>query len=357
MSDRPLGPAHLLYLRFAGPKGSSGDMAIAEVPLPAPAAAPTKYHLYVYGKHHDPVFQMYKVAAEFLAKDKKNVECTVEGNFETQYEQKLRFVIGKYGGAFAQSKCSHPLIFAETEDEVLYFMNEKRFLDWAYKRFQYEDHTRVIFYKRIANKALKAVKESTGRSYCAFGVRVGEDPLELVQLELFDEECPVLARNFLDLLTHPNFDGHALHRVKAGAWIQAGDLKDGSGLNSEAAHGGLLRHESFQIRHDRPGLLGMANHGKDTIGSQFYVTLRELSFLDGKSVIFGRVIAGFRTVLKISKLAARNERPVQEVKVYAQPDYTVMGDIQRAVDAKEEDAAVKLQSVARGHKARMTAKS
>jgi len=239
--------------------------------------------------------------------------------------QKLRFVIGKYGGAFAQSKCSHPLIFAETEDEVLYFMNEKRFLDWAYKRFQYEDHTRVIFYKRIANKALKAVKESTGRSYCAFGVRVGEDPLELVQLELFDEECPKLARNFLDLLTHPNFDGHPLHRVKAGAWIQAGDLTDGSGLNSEAAHGGLLRHESFHIPHDRPGLLGMASHGKDTNGSQFYVTTKDLPFLNGKSVIIGRVISGMRTILKLSKVKTRNERPIEDVKVTAQKEYTKVG--------------------------------
>jgi cyclophilin family peptidyl-prolyl cis-trans isomerase len=321
--------------------------SIAEQP-----AAPTKYHLYVYGKHHDPKFQMYKVAADFLAREKKNVEATVEGLFEAQFEQKLKQVIGSYGGPFTQSKSSQPIIFAETQDEVLYFLNDKRFFDWALKRFQYEDHTRLIFYKRIASKALQAAKQATGRSYCAFAVSVGGDPQELVQLELFDEETPILARNFLDLLANPKFDGHKLHRVKAGAFVQAGDIVDGSGLNSTAAGGEFLRHESFQIQHDRPGLLGMANHGKDTNGSQFYITLRELPFLDGKSVIFGRVTAGFRTLLKISKLATRNERPVVDVKVYAQPDYTVVGEVQKSVDQGMDKAAVKLQAMQRGKKDR-----
>lgn len=235
---------------------------------------------------------------------------------------------------------------------MLYFLNDKRFMEWAQKRFRYTDHTMSLFYSRIGNKALQAKKMSTGRSYCAFAFQVGEDPLEVVQLELFDEECPVLARNFLDLLSHPKFDGHTVHRVKAGAWVQAGDMLDGSGLNSEAAKGDFLRHESFQIKHDRAGLLGMANHGKDTNGSQFYITLRELPFLDGKSVIFGRVVSGFRALLKISKMATRNERPVTDIKVYAQKDFTMMGEIQKAVDAKEDDAAVKLQSVARARKAR-----
>mmetsp|Transcript_42427 Transcript_42427/g.98271 ORF Transcript_42427/g.98271 Transcript_42427/m.98271 type:complete len:329 (-) Transcript_42427:74-1060(-) len=286
---------------------------------PKTAPEETSYHIYVYGKYDDPLFQMYKVAAEFLAQERRAVEATVCGSFETQYEQQLRYLISKHGGSFVQSKPSRPLIYAETEDSVLYFLNQKRFFDWAFKRFKYEDNTRLIFYKCIGNKILKAVKEATGRSYCALGITVGGDPMEPMHLELFDEECPVLARNFLDLLSHEGFkQGHAVHRVKAGSWVQAGDLVDGSGLHSEAANGGFLRHESFQIKHDRPGLLGMANHGKDTNGSQFYITLREMPFLDGRSVVFGRVISGMRIMLKVSRLPTRNERPVEEVRVYAQ---------------------------------------
>merc|ERR1740121_714237 len=173
------------------------------------------------------------------------------------------------------------------------------------------------------------MKADSGRSYCALSVGVG-DALEIVHLELFDEECPTLAKNFLDLLKSPKFNGHLVHRVKAGSWIQAGDLVDSSGLNSEAANGGFLRHESFNMLHDRAGLLGMANHGKDTNGSQFYITLRELPFLDGRSVIFGRVISGMRTIHKISRVMTKNERPMEDVLVHAQLSLTKLGALQMA---------------------------
>jgi len=287
---------------------------------------PPKFHIQVYGKYQDPLFQMYKKAAENLSMDRVDVMATVEASFESQYEQKLRYLVNKFGGPFLQAKPSSALVFAETDDDkVLYFLNERRFFEWAFKRFKYEDNTRLIFYKRIANKSIQAVREASGRSYCAISFAFGSGEKETVHFELFDEECPVLAKNFLDLLTAKGFDGHPLHRVKAGAFVQAGDLVDGSGANSAGAQGGYLRNESFQIPHDRPGLLGMANQGKDTNGSQFYVTVKELPFLNGRTVVFGRVIGGMRTILKISKMETKNERPVEEVKLYAQPEFTKVG--------------------------------
>merc|ERR1712032_177486 len=130
---------------------------------------------------------------------------------------------------------------------------------------------------------------------------------------------------------------------------------DGSGLHSEGATAASLRDEAFVFHHDRPGLLGMCNHGKDTNGSQFYITLRELPFLDGKSVIFGRVIGGLRAVLKVGKLATRNERPTTDVTVFSQKEHLAMGSIQKRADAREEEAATKLQSMARGRKDRALA--
>jgi len=296
--------------------------------------APTQYNLYVYGKCSDPSFQKIRVAAEYLAGELPNLEATVEGFFETQFEQQLRYIVGKYGGSFNQCKPSAPVVFAETDDAVLFFLNEERFMQWALKRFKYEDNTRLIFYKRISNKTLAGVKASTGRSYFSLSFQAAGQEKELVHFELFDEECPILARNFLDLIAKESFSGHPVHRVKAGAWVQAGDLVDGSGQHSEAASGGLLRDESFQVRHDRSGLLGMSNHGKDTNGSQFYITLKELPFLDGRSVIIGRVIGGMRTLHKINKMAKRNERPVQEIQIFTEPEYTIAGSLQGA-DKKE----------------------
>jgi len=261
--------------------------------------------------------------------------------------------VSEYGSSFAQSKSSAPLIFAETDDDqVLYFSSDKRFLEWAYKRFSYEDNTRAIFYKRIGNKSLKAVQQETGRSYCAISFQIEEDPKETVHIELFDEECPCLARNFLELLGRTEFNGNPVHRVKKGAWIQAGDLVDGSGLHSKAAEGSFIRHESYKIPHDRGGLVGMASQGKDTNGSQFYITLREMPFLDGRSVIIGRVISGMRVIHKISKLPTRNERPLAKVGVYACPEHSFQGSIQDKVDSKETGAATAIQSLFKGRKDR-----
>jgi cyclophilin family peptidyl-prolyl cis-trans isomerase len=295
------------------------------------------YKITVVGKHQDPLFQAYRVAVEYLAESKATITCAVEGYFETQYEQKMKQYIRQYGAAFIQSKSSTPLIFAETDDDkVLYFLNAQRFFDWAAKRFKYEDKTRTIFYKRIGNKAMQSMMSETGRTYCALAFTIGDSPPEVVHLELFDEECPNLAANFIKLLDSPKFDGSCIHRVKPGAGVQGGDLVDGSGANSEAAGGGVLRDESFKFLHDRAGLLGMANCGKDTNGSQFYITTKELNFLDGKSVIFGRVISGMRVILRISKVATLNERPTVNVTVASRKEFMKPGSIQTGVTAAPE---------------------
>lgn len=276
-----------------------------------------KCHFFLHGKHQDPLFNKYRVAIQHIAEGRPHVQVTIEAEFETQYEEKLKYLIREYGGSFSQSTVVFPLIFAEFDDnKVLYFLNEQRFFDWASQRFKYTDSTRRYLYKRIGNVRLRTLKETSGCSYCMLCFVLEDDLREKVELELFDEDCPVLSKNFFDLLSSPNFDSHPVHRVKAGAFIQAGDLVDGSGLNSVAHSGVSLRHESFQVKHDRGGLLGMANHGKDTNGSQFYITLRELPFLDGKSAIFGRVISGMRTIRRISKVATVNERPTNDILVY-----------------------------------------
>eukprot|EP00931_Biecheleriopsis_adriatica_P100087 TRINITY_DN7510_c0_g1_i3.p1 TRINITY_DN7510_c0_g1~~TRINITY_DN7510_c0_g1_i3.p1 ORF type:complete len:376 (-),score=78.88 TRINITY_DN7510_c0_g1_i3:307-1350(-) len=311
--------------------------------------------LFVYGMHQDASFQMVKAAAEYLAAEREGVEAVVEGFFETPYEQHLRHMVSKFGGSFTQSHPSRPLVYAETDDQVLYFTDANMFLEWTGKRFKYEamrteeierikdqlmqdtdaglwqtelqkttapDDMLFVLYKHLGNASVKGVKDGACRSYCAISICVGSAPKETVQLELFDEESPILAVNFLKLLALPKFDGHPLHRVKGDCWIQAGDLVDGSGMNSEAAETGLLRHESFRISHDRPGLLGMCCHGKDTVGSQFYITLRQLPFLDGKFCVIGRVICGMETIQRIAKLPTKNERPLQDVKIFAESAFT-----------------------------------
>lgn len=280
---------------------------------------PVEYKLCVAGKYQDPMFQQYKAAVEYLAETRDNVSACVEGYFETQFEQRLRQIVKQYEGAFRQAKPTTAIIWGETDDnKVLYFGDPQKFFAWASKRFKYEDNTNRALYKRLANKAHRKAMEESGRSFATIAFQVGGEPPESVTFEFFDEECPDTCDKFMKVLEDPAFHGSAIHRIKAGAWIQGGDLVDGSGANSSVED---FRDESFRFKHDRPGLIGLANKGyADTNGSQFYITLKEMPFLDGRSVLFGRVVSGMRTILRIARLETQNERPVVDVRASCSPD-------------------------------------
>jgi len=300
------GPAALAARRAAAAASQAGH------------GPPQPTQIFVYGNYEDPIFQMLKAAAEFLAAEKEGISAIVEGFFETQYEQHQRYIMDKYGASFSQSERGSALVYVETDGEVLFFANQMDFVEYAGHKWKYEDNTLPSGYESMGRAAVQAAKGGSGRSYCAVSVSINGGPKEKVELELFNEELPNLAANFIKLLADPKFNGHPVHRVKSGCWVQAGDLVDGSGMNSAAVGGTSLTSESFRIPHDRPGLLGMCSHGKDTIGSQFYVTLRELPFLDRKFCIIGRVINGMDTIMKISGVETKNERPVQDVKIFAE---------------------------------------
>ena len=113
-----------------------------------------------------------------------------------------------------------------------------------------------------------------------------------VIVELHPDKCPNTVANFLKLCKDKKgYKGSTVHRVVKGAWLQLGDLKDGSGRNNTVSGGKdeQFADESFQLKHAQTGVLSMANHGPHTNGSQFFITQKELPSLDGKHVAFGQV--------------------------------------------------------------------
>ncbi|CEP00500.1 hypothetical protein PBRA_001554 [Plasmodiophora brassicae] len=94
------------------------------------------------------------------------------------------------------------------------------------------------------------------------------------------------------------------------------DIATGNGDGGESAFGSFFEDECFAIKHDRPGILSMANEGRPhSNGSQFFITLRDLEYLDCKKVAFGRVISGLDIVRRIGKSSTLNERPTQPIIV------------------------------------------
>jgi cyclophilin family peptidyl-prolyl cis-trans isomerase len=107
-----------------------------------------------------------------------------------------------------------------------------------------------------------------------------------------------------------------IHRVVQGGWIQGGDILSGSGAEGTSVFGtAAFEDETFDVKFDKPGVLAMASSGPHTNGSQFFVTLAVLPWLNCRAVGFGRVISGFAAVERLQELPALNERPVKDVKI------------------------------------------
>merc|ERR1712083_160017 len=101
-----------------------------------------------------------------------------------------------------------------------------------------------------------------------------------------------------------HYKGTRFHRIIPGFMCQGGDLTTGDGMGGESIYGAPFRDEWEHgvIHHTQPGLLSMANRGRDTNGSQFFITVAETPWLDGKHVVFGRVVKGLEVLKAMEAL-------------------------------------------------------
>lgn len=136
-----------------------------------------------------------------------------------------------------------------------------------------------------------------------------------IEIELFAHLTPKTVENFVGLAQKGYYNGVIFHRVIDGFMIQGGD-PTGTGRGGESFWGGKFKDEFHpDLKHDREGILSMANAGPNTNGSQFFITLVPTPWLDGKHSVFGKVIAGMDVVKAIGKVPTTKpgDKPLKDV--------------------------------------------
>ncbi|KAK9112844.1 hypothetical protein Scep_020363 [Stephania cephalantha] len=145
---------------------------------------------------------------------------------------------------------------------------------------------------------------------CYLDIGIGGELEGRIVVELYSDVVPKTAENFRALCTGekgigPNtgvplhYKGVNFHRVIKGFMIQGGDISARNGSGGESIYGLKFEDENFELKHERKGMLSMANAGPNTNGSQFFITTTRTSHLDGKHVVFGKVVKGMGVVRAI----------------------------------------------------------
>ena len=170
--------------------------------------------------------------------------------------------------------------------------------------------------------------------FCHFRISIAGSPPQTVVFKLYTDKCPKTCDNFVALCqssatakrpskstsainiavkNEPTYRGTEFHRVLPGFMAQAGDFTNFDGSGGHAApttNSGSLTFpdENFTVSHNREGILSMANRGKNTNGSQFFITLGKTSLhLDGKHVAFGEVVRGMEVVNEIARVETEGD--------------------------------------------------
>jgi cyclophilin family peptidyl-prolyl cis-trans isomerase len=167
------------------------------------------------------------------------------------------------------------------------------------------------------------IPKVTDKAY--FDIEIEGEKGGRIIIGLFGEVVPKTVANFKHLCQSdkrknvneidPYYKNSTFHRITSQFMIQGGDFTKGDGTGGESIYGNQFEYENFQLKHTNSGLLSMANSGRNSNGSQFFITTAPCSWLDDKHVVFGRVLSGMSVVKRIEKYGDSRGNPKRSVVI------------------------------------------
>ncbi|XP_074644207.1 putative peptidyl-prolyl cis-trans isomerase [Tubulanus polymorphus] len=161
--------------------------------------------------------------------------------------------------------------------------------------------------------------ETTVTKKVYLDMKIGDEKIGRIVIGLFGNVVPKTSANFAQLAAGTpgyGYTGSKFHRVIKQFMLQGGDFSEGDGSGSQSIYGKYFPDENFNLDHYGAGWVSMANAGKDTNGSQFFITTVATPWLNGHHTVFGKVLEGMDVIKQIENTRTdEKDKPLQDVVI------------------------------------------
>lgn len=273
------------------------------------------YAVLVGGNLFNEKFHLCKHALESVKSWKEDFAYEAHAFLPSEYELYVADELKKTGVVLRHAE--GVVGFLRENGRTTYLGGASEILQLLKTDYDFVPETATQQFQALAAAEFETYCRSKDRQFCEFWLSSNGSTLGRLLIELYTDQCPKTVANFVTLVEgtgKQRYKDCPVHRVVKGGYIQTGDVVDGTGAGNA---GYTFADESFAVKHEQPGVVGMANLGEPhTNSTQFYITLAPLPWLDGKKVAFGKVLDGLDVLKLVEEADLMNERPYPDIVIH-----------------------------------------